>query len=60
MRSVLICTRPGRRTRLIYRFTAHDIDGLAALVRNRLKRMQYQPRLLEGFIVETGLALSDL
>jgi putative transposase len=33
-------------------------DQLAALVRTRLKRMQYQPRLLDGFIVETGLILA--
>jgi putative transposase len=32
-------------------------DQLAALVRTRLKRMQYQPRLLDGFIAETGLIL---
>ncbi|MFF3872652.1 transposase, partial [Streptomyces sp. NPDC001978] len=32
-------------------------DQLAALARTRLKRMQYQPRLLDGFIAETGLIL---
>ncbi|MEU6091012.1 hypothetical protein ABZ865_30400 [Streptomyces sp. NPDC047085] len=31
------------------------IDELAALSRTRLKRMQYQPGLLDGFIAETGL-----
>lgn len=30
-------------------------DELAALARTRLKRMQYQPGLLDGFIAETGL-----
>jgi hypothetical protein len=33
-------------------------DELAALVRTRLKRMQYRPGLLDGFIAETGLILS--
>nr|WP_158857446.1 transposase [Streptomyces sp. NRRL B-1347] len=32
-----------------------SIDELAALARTRLKRMQYQPGLLDGFIAETGL-----
>ncbi|MGW9033142.1 hypothetical protein ACWGQ5_56475 [Streptomyces sp. NPDC055722] len=32
-----------------------SLDELAALARTRLKRMQYQPALLDGFIVETGL-----
>ncbi len=31
------------------------IDELSALSRTRLKRMQYQPDLLDGFIAETGL-----
>jgi transposase len=32
-------------------------DELAALVRTRLKKMQYRPGLLDGFIAETGLTL---
>lgn len=32
-----------------------SIDELAALARTRLKRMQYQPDLLDGFITEAGL-----
>ncbi|MFE2024455.1 transposase [Streptomyces hygroscopicus] len=32
-----------------------SIDELAALARTRLKQMQYQPGLLDGFITETGL-----
>lgn len=31
---------------------------LAALIRTRLKRMQYRPGLLDGFIAETGLVLT--
>lgn len=32
-----------------------SIDELATLARTRLKRMQYQTSLLDGFITETGL-----
>ena len=32
-------------------------DELAALVHTRLKKMQYRPGLLDGFIAETGLVL---
>lgn len=32
-----------------------SLDELSALARTRLKRMQYQPGLLDGFIAETGL-----
>ncbi|MFF0630790.1 IS630 family transposase, partial [Streptomyces sp. NPDC004296] len=33
------------------------LDRLEALVRNRLKRLQYQPDTLDGFMAGTGLAL---
>ncbi|MFC5672228.1 IS630 family transposase, partial [Streptomyces incanus] len=32
-------------------------DELAALARTRLKKMQYRPDLLDGFIAEAGLVL---
>lgn len=35
------------------------IDRLEAFVRNRLKRLQYRPDTLDGFIAGTGLALDD-
>ncbi|MFE7760382.1 transposase [Streptomyces sp. NPDC057438] len=35
--------------------TPCSIDSLVVLVRTRLKRMQYRPDLLDGFIAETGL-----
>lgn len=35
------------------------LNGLEALVRNRLKRLQYRPDTLDGFIAGTGLALDD-
>ncbi|MEW1914891.1 transposase, partial [Kitasatospora sp. NPDC085895] len=34
-------------------------DQLATQVRTRLKKMQYRPDLLDGFIAETGLTLAS-
>lgn len=34
-----------------------SVDHLAAIVRNRLKRIQYRPDLLAGFLAQTGLTL---
>ncbi|MEU2779578.1 hypothetical protein ABZ646_43795 [Streptomyces sp. NPDC007162] len=33
------------------------LDQLTALVKTRLQRMQYRPRLIEGLIAKTGLDL---
>jgi putative transposase len=38
----------------------HDISQLTALVTTRLRRMQYQPGLLEGFPAKPGLDLAPL
>jgi transposase len=35
------------------------LDRLEALVRNRLKRLQYRPDTLDGFIAGAGLTLDD-
>jgi DDE superfamily endonuclease len=35
-----------------------DIGQLTALVKTRLRRMQYQPGLLDGFLASTGLDLT--
>jgi hypothetical protein len=35
-----------------------DLGQLTALVRTRLRRMQYRPRLLEGFLAGTRLDLT--
>ncbi|WP_457663793.1 IS630 family transposase [Streptomyces europaeiscabiei] len=35
------------------------LDRLETLVRNRLKRLQYRPHTLDGFIAGTGLTLVD-
>jgi hypothetical protein len=37
---------------------AASVDQLAAIVRNRLKRIQYRPDLLTGFFAQTGLTLA--
>jgi putative transposase len=36
---------------------AADVDQLAAIVKNRLKSIQYRPALIEGFLAQTGLTL---
>lgn len=35
---------------------AHGVDPLAAVIRNRLKRIQYRPELLPSFLAQTGLS----
>jgi hypothetical protein len=35
-----------------------NLSQLSALVRTRLKRMQYRPGLLDGFLASTGLDLT--
>ena len=44
--------------RSLANLTKHNIAELTALVRTRLKRMQYRPRLLAGFLAGTGLNYS--
>ena len=34
-----------------------DVDQLAAVIKNRLKRIQYRPALIEGFLAQAGLTL---
>ncbi|MEV4384081.1 transposase [Streptosporangium sp. NPDC049644] len=46
------------RTRLL-NFTIDGIDQLTVLIRSRLKPLQYRSDLLDGFIAETGLVISD-
>jgi hypothetical protein len=38
----------------------HNIIELTALIKTRLRRMQYRPGLLEGFLAKTGLDLAPL
>ena len=37
-----------------------DINQLTALVKSRLRRMQYRPGLLDGFLAKTRLDLTPL
>ena len=41
--------------RSLANLTKHTIGELTALVKTRLKRMQYRPALLIGFLARTGL-----
>jgi len=45
--------------RSLANLTKHDIGQLTALIRTRLRRMQYRPGLLDGFLAKTGLDLSN-
>jgi transposase len=46
--------------RSLANLTKHDIHQLTALVKTRLRRMQYRPGLLEGFLAKTRLDLAPL
>jgi transposase len=46
--------------RSLANLTKHNIGQLTALVKARLRRMQYRPGLLEGFLAKTGLDLAPL
>src|SRR4051794_15230189 len=45
--------------RSLANLTKHTITELTALVKTRLKRMQYRPALLAGFLVSTGLGFGS-
>jgi transposase len=45
--------------RSLANLTKQNIDQLTALVKTRLRRMQYRPGLLDGFLAKTGLDLSS-
>jgi len=36
---------------------ARDLDQLATIIKNRLKRIKYRPALIDGFLAQTGLTL---
>ena len=36
---------------------ARDVDQLAAIMKSRLKHIQYRPALIEAFLAQTGLTL---
>jgi putative transposase len=39
------------------RFCGTCLDQLASIIKNRLKRIQYGPALIDGFLAQTGLTL---
>ena len=43
--------------RSLANLTKHNITELTALVKTRLRRTQYRPGLLAGFLTSTGLDL---
>ena len=45
--------------RSLANLTKHDISQLTALIKTRLRRMQYRAGLLDGFLAKTGLDLSN-
>ena len=45
--------------RSLANLTKHNIGQLTALLKTRLRRMQYRPGLLDGFLAKTGLDLSN-
>jgi len=53
--AALIATKPGCRSRLICRT---HLGQLAALIKTRLKPMQYRPGLIDGFLAKTGPGLA--
>ena len=44
--------------RSLANLTKEGLDQLTALIKTRLKRMQYRPGLIDGFIAKTGLDLT--
>jgi hypothetical protein len=46
--------------RSLANLTKHNISQLTALIRTRLRQMQYRPGLLEGFLAKPGLDLTPL
>jgi transposase len=44
--------------RSLANLTKYGIDQLTTLVKTRLKRMQYRPGLIDGFLAKTGLDLT--
>jgi transposase len=46
--------------RSLANLTKQGLDQLLVLIKTRLKRMQYQPGLIDGFLAKTGLNLTQL
>ncbi len=50
----------GPLKRSLANLVKQDINQLTALIKTRLRRMQYRPGLLEGFLAKTRLNLTPL
>jgi len=53
-------TRPGVWANMkngLGNLAARDVDQLAVIMKNRLKRIQYRPALIEAFLAQAGLTL---
>jgi transposase len=46
--------------RSLANLTNHNIAELTTLVKTRLRRMQYRPGVLDGFLAKTGLDLTPM
>ena len=46
--------------RSLANLTKQGIDQLVVLVKTRLRRMQYRPGLIDGFLAKTGLDLNPI
>jgi transposase len=38
-------------------FAAADLDGLVRIIKRKLKKIQYRPHLIDGFLADTGLTI---
>jgi hypothetical protein len=38
-------------------FAAADVNGLVRVIKRKLKKIQYRPRLIDGCLAATGLTL---
>jgi hypothetical protein len=41
-------------------FAAADLDGLVRIVKHKLKKIRYRPRVIDGCLAATGLRIEPL
>jgi hypothetical protein len=46
--------------RSMVNFAAADLDGLVRIVKRKLKKIQYRPRLIDGCLAGAGLRIEAL
>ncbi len=55
----MVCLKPGHRGHLFFWLRIHRAaKASAAVIRNRLRRIQYRPELFLGLLAQTGLTLN--